>query len=322
MTSPTPSVPPVQLSAALVSYAADAPDGWETMLETARLYDRVGIDRLVVSDHVVFGEQLDAYGRPGGRRSARRASTHRSRRALAGADDGPECHRRDHRTRCASRPGSFWRRCAGRSVLAKTAATLDVLSRGRLDLGVGVGWQREEYEAAGTRLRPARSPARPHPRSVHRAVDGARRALSVVRVGLRANPHDAEATAAGRCADLGERSDQRAGRRPALPIRAAVDPVGRRRRRPRAIDPDDARADRGRRRVARRPAGGRQLADRQDRRRHHRRRPHDGAGAASRCGGRDRPTRAIRRRSNRTPRPKTELRDFVGAFRVAAGQDQ
>lgn len=39
-------------------------------------------------------------------------------------------------------------------VLAKEAATLDVLSEGRLELGIGTGWMRKEYDATGIQFDP------------------------------------------------------------------------------------------------------------------------------------------------------------------------
>src|ERR671926_1097085 len=41
------------------------------------------------------------------------------------------------------------------AVLAKELATLDVLSEGRLQVGIGAGWMRQEYEDASMRFDPA-----------------------------------------------------------------------------------------------------------------------------------------------------------------------
>jgi probable F420-dependent oxidoreductase len=138
---------PIELSMRLSSFTPEALPTWRPMLEAAQLMDRSGIDRLVVSDHVVFGEHLEEYARPeiGGTRGGVQPT-------------GPDGHWLEPMTTLSVIAGMTSRIRLGTNiliaalrrpvVLAKAAATLDVLSDGRLDLGVGVGWQREEYEAA------------------------------------------------------------------------------------------------------------------------------------------------------------------------------
>jgi probable F420-dependent oxidoreductase len=138
----------VRLTALLPTYAAEDPGSWDHVFDIARAADRAGIDRLVVSDHVAFGEHLDAYGRPerGGVEGGRQPT-------------GPDGHWLEPITVLTAvaaqtdrvRLGTYILLAALRrpAVLAKQLATLDVLSKGRIDLGVGIGWQREEYEVAG-----------------------------------------------------------------------------------------------------------------------------------------------------------------------------
>lgn len=121
---------------------------WRATLASARAMDIAGIDRVVVSDHVVFGENLEAYADPsvGGSSGGRQPT-------------GPDGSWLEPLTVLTAIAATTERIRLGTSillaalrrpaVLAKQLATLDVLSEGRVDLGVGVGWQREEYDAAG-----------------------------------------------------------------------------------------------------------------------------------------------------------------------------
>src|SRR5262245_5375217 len=52
------------LSLLLRTYSDDPDQDWTATLELARVMDAAGVDRVMVSDHLVFGENLDAYGDP------------------------------------------------------------------------------------------------------------------------------------------------------------------------------------------------------------------------------------------------------------------
>jgi probable F420-dependent oxidoreductase len=138
----------IQLSTGVPSFAVEDPGTWQHLFDAARVADQAGIDRIVVSDHVIMGEHLEEYGRPeiGGQAGGKQPT----------GPDGPWL---EPLTVLSVIAGMTSRVRLGTNilvaplrtptVLAKQLATLDVLSGGRVDLGVGVGWQREEYEACG-----------------------------------------------------------------------------------------------------------------------------------------------------------------------------
>ncbi len=146
MFAPTPENP--QLTIQPRNFAAVEPRSWQTLVDTARAADAAGVDRIVVSDHVLFGSDLASYSDP-------------SKGGTAGGKQptGPDGHWLEPLTTLSFLAGQTKRVRLGTAillaalrrpaVLAKTCATLDVLSGGRLDLGVGVGWQQAEYDAAG-----------------------------------------------------------------------------------------------------------------------------------------------------------------------------
>ena len=53
-----------QLSVALINWTADVPADWRYLVDRAQAAEEAGVDGVAVSDHVVFGEDLEAYGKP------------------------------------------------------------------------------------------------------------------------------------------------------------------------------------------------------------------------------------------------------------------
>jgi len=136
-----------EFSIALRNYA-DEPGDWSWLFDSVAAAEVSGFDRVVISEHIAMGEQLDAYtdDRSGGWSGKQ-------------IPIGPDTHFLEpltllgylaaQTTRLRLGTGVLLAALRSPVVLAKTAATLDVLCGGRLDLGVGIGWHEAEYDAVG-----------------------------------------------------------------------------------------------------------------------------------------------------------------------------
>ena len=123
-----------------VTYGSWLANDWARLLELARTAEGAGVDRVAVVDHVIMGSDLTQYVWANVSFPLE-AAWLEPFTLLSWVASATTSLRLSTRILIAPlRPAPL---------LAKMAATLDVLSGGRLDLGVGTGWQREEYDAQG-----------------------------------------------------------------------------------------------------------------------------------------------------------------------------
>jgi alkanesulfonate monooxygenase SsuD/methylene tetrahydromethanopterin reductase-like flavin-dependent oxidoreductase (luciferase family) len=106
----------------------------------ARMADDAGIDMLSITDHVVMGEHIEKY--PYGPFPMPLDYPWFEPLTVLAAVAGST-------TNIRLSTGILISPLRPAVLLAKQLATLDVMSRGRVTIGLGIGWQREEYDASG-----------------------------------------------------------------------------------------------------------------------------------------------------------------------------
>ena len=133
----------MKVGIALPHYDFSYPDGrpadLDATIEGARRAEELGFDSVWVSDH--FFLDLSKYGGSSQRHGSLEAMT-----TLAATAMDTERVRLGTLVLCEA--------FRHPPVLAKMAATLDIISDGRLDLGLGAGWYEDEYRAFGFRFPP------------------------------------------------------------------------------------------------------------------------------------------------------------------------
>jgi probable F420-dependent oxidoreductase len=130
----------VGLSLNLPSWGGFLGDELHRLIEIAQWCEAAGVDQVSVSDHVVMGPDVSLY--PWGRFPTAPDGPWMEPLAVLSAVAGATGRVRLHTSILIAplRPATL---------LAKQAATVDVLSQGRLSLGVGTGWQQAEFDAQG-----------------------------------------------------------------------------------------------------------------------------------------------------------------------------
>ena len=130
----------LRLSLGLQSHAGLHGSTGRGLVDMAVLAEEAGFDGVVIGDHVVLGDRLDRYPYPPVHFS-HTASWMEPLATLAAIAAAT--------TRLKLTTGVLVSPLRPAVLLAKTAATVDDISGGRLELGVGVGWQPEEFAATG-----------------------------------------------------------------------------------------------------------------------------------------------------------------------------